>query len=250
MPQFSDDIYLGPAFAGSSAVSAGPSPMELGVGPMGRVYVFDAVPLTLQASGLAGSQAVGGAGNLTLTAGTGVTASTDAFGPVRYVLDMPRSVSAVSSNAGDTTQTATVYGYDVYGQAMSQVITLNGTTTVKTTKMFKSVYRIAMSASTAGNVSAGYGDDIGLPVRVTDLGYIASMMFNGAAVTIDSTNFGVADTTSPATTSTTDVRGYVKAAGLSGGANGTKRLVMTIALPELAVGPNATRVGAYGVTQV
>jgi hypothetical protein len=116
--------------------------------------------------------------------------------------------------------------------------------------MFKSVYRIAMSASTAGNVSAGYGDDIGLPVRVTDLGYIASMMFNGAAVTINSTNFGVADTTSPATTSTTDVRGYVKAAGLSGGANGTKRLVMTIALPALAVGPNATRVGAYGVTQV
>ena len=76
------------------------------------------------------------------------------------------------------------------------------------------------------------------------------MMWNGAAVTVNSTNVGVADTTSPATTSTTDVRGYVKAAGLSGAADGTKRLVMAIALPAIAVGPNATRVGAFGVTQV
>lgn len=248
--QISDDLYLGTAVAGGATTSGGPSPMEVGVGPMGRVYIFDVVPLALQAAGLAAAQAVAGAGNLTLTAGTGVTSTVDANGVTRYVLDTARSVSLVSANAGDTTQTATVYGYDIYGQAMSQAVALNGTTTVKSTKMFKSVYRIAISAATAGNISAGYGDDIGLPVRLTDLGYTMSLMFNGAAVTISSTNVGVADATSPATTSTTDVRGYVKAAGLSGGANGTKRLVATFALPALAVGPNATRVGAYGVTQV
>lgn len=247
----SDDLMLGPAVAAGSGVNtAGPSLMEQGVGPMGRVYVFDSVPLILQAAGLAAAQAVAGAANLVLTAGTGVTASTLANGTTIYTLDVPRSVSLVSANAGDTTQTATVYGYDQYGQAMSQVVTLNGVTTVKTTKMFKSVYRIAISAVTAGNISAGYGDDIGLPLRLLNLGYVVSCMWNGAAVTVNSTNVGVCDTTSPATTSTTDVRGYAKAAGLSGGADGTKRLVMVLAVPAIACGPSATRVGAYGVQQV
>jgi hypothetical protein len=247
----SDDLMLGPAVAAGSGInSAGPSPMEQGVGPMGRVYIFDSVPLTLQAAGLAAPQAVAGAGNLTLTAGTGVTASTLANGTVIYTLDTARSVSAVSASAGDTTQTVTVYGYDQYGQAMSQAVTLNGTTTVKTTKMFKSVYRIAISAAAAGNISAGYGDDFGLPLRLLNLGYVVSLMWNGAAVTVNSSNVGVADTTSPATTATTDVRGYVKEAGLTGGADGTKRLVMCIAVPAIACGPSATRVGAYGVTQV
>jgi hypothetical protein len=49
-----------------------------------------------------------------------------------------------------------------------------------------------------------------------------------------------------ATTSTGDVRGTFTPTTAS---DGIKRLVMTIALPGIAVGPNATRVGALGVTQ-
>jgi len=35
----------------------------------------------------------------------------------------------------------------------------------------------------------------------------------------------------------------------SSAADGIKRLVMEIALPAIAAGPNATRIGALGVTQ-
>jgi hypothetical protein len=47
-----------------------PSPMDLGVGPLGRVYIWDCVPQTLQTANIAASQAPSGAGALTLTAGT------------------------------------------------------------------------------------------------------------------------------------------------------------------------------------
>lgn len=242
--QVSDDLYLGPVIRGG-AVSDGPSQMDVGIGPMGRVYIFDVVPLTLQTSGLAAAQAVGAAGNLTLTAGTGVTTSVDANGVTRYVLDTPRTVSIDSANAGDTTQTATVYGYDVYGQAMSEAVALNGTTEVYTLKAFKSVYRIAISAATAGNINAGFTDTLGLPVRVTNAGYIISAKWNNTLAD-DAGTFVAADTTSPATTTTNDVRGtYVP----SSAADGSKRLVMAIAIPAIGCGPNATRVGALGVTQ-
>ena len=62
----------------------------------------------------------------------------------------------------------------------------------------------------------------------------------------DAGTFAAADTTSPATTTTNDVRGtYVP----SSAPDGAKRLVMGILLPALAVGPNATRIGALGVNQ-
>lgn len=240
-----DDLFMGSAYGPNATGDGNPAPMEAGVGPMGRVYIFDVVPLTLQATGLATAQAVAGAGNLTLTAGTGVTASTDAFGVIRYTLDCARCVTLVSANAGDTTQTATVYGYDFYGQPMTAQVTLNGTTTVVTTKAFRSVTRIAISAVTAGNISAGFNDRLGLPVRVTDVGYVTSVKW-AATLAQDAGTFVAAVTTDPATVSTGDVRGLYTP---SSAANGSRRLVMTIAMPGVAVGPNATRAGAYGVTQ-
>ena len=49
-----------------------------------------------------------------------------------------------------------------------------------------------------------------------------------------------------ATTTTGDVRGTFAP---SSAADGIKRAVVTVAVPGIAVGPNATRVGALGVTQ-
>lgn len=240
--QISDDLYLGPVQSGT--LSAGPAPMELGVGPMGRVYIWDAVPLTLQTTGLAAAQAVGAAGNLTLTAGTGVTTTTDATGATRYVLDVARCVDVVSANAGDTTQTITFYGYDQYGQAMTNAVTLNGTTRVPSTKAFKQITRIAVSASTAGNVSAGFTDTLGFPVRILSKDYVVAGNFNATAVALSA--YTVADATSPATTTTTDVRGRF---ALPSASDGSKRLVICIAVPGIACGPSATRVGAFGVQQ-
>ncbi len=242
--QVSDDLYLGPVVRGG-AVSAGPSPMELGLGPMGRVFIFDVVPLTLQLLGLTAAQAVLAAGNLTLAAGTGVTTTVDENGTTRYVLDTPRNVTITSSAAGDTTQTATVYGYDVYGQPMSEAIAFNGAATIQGKKAFKSVTRIAISAALAGNGSAGYGDVLGIPVRVTDAGYIISVKWAGV-LAADAGTFVAAVITDPATTTTGDVRGtYVP----SSATNGSRRLIMAIGVPAIGCGPNATRVGALGVTQ-
>ncbi len=227
--QISDDIMLGPVYSGS-VNTAGPSPMELGVGPMGRVYVFDVVPVTLDLDGIAVAQAVGAAGNLTLTSST-------------VTLDTPRTVDIVSSGAGDTTQSATIYGTDQYGQAMSEVIAFNGVTRVAGQKAFKKITRIAISALMAGNASVGWTDVLGLPYRVLSRDYVT---FNYNATVGLLAAVTVADQTSPATTTTNDVRGTVTLASAS---DGVKRLVMIMALPAIASGPNATRVGAVGVTQ-
>lgn len=99
------------------------------------------------ANGIALSQAVAGAGNLTLN-GSYVTGGI-------ATLPQPRRVASVSANAGDTTQTITVTGTDRYGNAISEVVALNGTTTVFTKQDFLTVSQIAVSAATAGNLTAG-----------------------------------------------------------------------------------------------
>ena len=43
MPQFSDDLFLGTAVTGMGANIGDPSPMTQGVGPVGRIYVWDVV---------------------------------------------------------------------------------------------------------------------------------------------------------------------------------------------------------------
>lgn len=242
--QVSDDLYLGAALIPSVSDSANPSPMSQGVGPMGRVYIWDVAPLTLQTNGLSTTATPGGAGNLVLTAGTGVTARVRSDGVTEYVLDTPRCVTV--NAAGANTSTFIVYGYDQYGQAMSQALAAPSTSTVATTKAFKTVTRIAISGAAGSAIIAGFNDKLGLPVRVTDVGYVTSVKW-AATLAADAGTFVAADTTSPATTSTTDVRGCYTP---SSAANGTRRLVMTIALPAIAVGPNATRIGAAGVDQV
>lgn len=241
--QVSDDIMLGPVYSGKVNAD-GPGVMELGVGPMGRVYIFDVVPVALNLSGIAAAQAVAGAANLTLTtAATGVTYSTLPNGTPLLNLDVGRNVDILSSSASDTAVVITVYGYDMYGQAMSEAITTNGTARVAGKKAFKSVYRVASGGAAVGNISVGFGDVIGLPYRVTTRDYIT---FNYNATVGLLTAVTVADTTATATTTTGDVRGTIT---LATAANGTKRLVATIALPAIACGPNATRIGALGVTQ-
>jgi hypothetical protein len=243
--QISDDLFLGPAFAPGPIASGNPSPMERGVGPMGRVFVFDVVPLTLQAAGLATSQNPGSGAAFTLAAGTGVTARVRADGTTEYVLDTPRCVTLTA--AGANTATYRVEGYDVYGQPMTANLAAPSTSTVATTKAFKTVTRIVNINATAGTngITAGFNDKLGLPFRVTAAPYVASVKWD-TALAQDAGTFVAADTTDPATAATTDVRGCYTP---SSAANGTRRLVMTLAFPALASGPQATRVGAFGVTQ-
>ena len=245
MPQFSDDLYLGPVVLPASD-TANPAPMTVGVGPLGRVYVYDIVPLTLQVAGLAASANPGSGASFTLTAGTGVTVRARPDGTNEYVLDVPRCVTVKATGAN--TATYLISGYDVYGQPMSQLIAAPSTSTVATTKAFKTVTSVTNANATAGTngLEVGFNDKFGLPVRVADIGYVQSVKW-AATLAADAGTLVAADATSPATTSTTDVRGCYTP---SSAANGSRRLVMTIAVPALGCGPNATRVGAAGVTQV
>ena len=251
--QISDDIFLGSAFIGGSNVSpAGdPSPMTVGVGPLGRVYLFDIVPAasgtTTTQNEIALTQTTAGAANLVLTAnGTTTTAGVapDGSGTAVVVLDCARTVAIYSTGSFGAVN-FTVYGYDQYGQPMTQQIAGPANSTVQTTKCFKSVSRISTSAIVGTAVYAGLGTGIGLPYRASDVGYFLSVVFNETAVTISSTACKKGDVTSPATISTTDPRGYI----VTGQTDGSKRLVAAIGIPALGSGPNATRIGAVGVTQ-
>jgi len=218
-----------------------PSPMDLGIGPVGRIYVWDVIPQALVANNIATSQAPAAAGALTLTAGTSVKSVVRTDGSTVLQLDLPR---ALKVNSSTTARAFTVTGYDYYGQAMSEVITVSVAATPVSGK--KAFYQVA-SVTIAGSATAvvvGTTDILGIPVRVFNVAFIASVKSN-STLAQDAGTFVAADT-AVATTTTGDVRGtYVPATA----SDGIVRTVMTISLPAIAVGPNATRVGALGVTQ-
>jgi hypothetical protein len=218
-----------------------PSPMDLGVGPLGRIYVWDVIPQAAVTNNIAASQAPSGAGSLTLTAGTSVKSITTAGGVTLLQLDLPR---AIKVNCSTTARAFTVSGYDYYGQAMSEVITVaTAGTAVTGKKAFFTISGVTIAGSATAAV-VGTSDVLGLPVRVFNVAYIASVKSN-STLAQDTGTFVAADTAT-ATTSTGDVRGTYAPATAS---DGTVRTVMGILLPGIAVGPNATRVGALGVTQ-
>jgi len=320
-------------YASGNALLGDPSPMSLGVGPLGRVYMWDTIPQTKQANNIATSQTPAAAGTLTLTAGTSVTSVTRSDGTTAYQLDVPRGLRITTSTAVATTlagvaitgtggqisytsqtglvsgqyltisgtlggtgsitgysnpttyiltsvtstsatlittagaavvttagtptgltytlgvapQTATISGYDYYGQAMTQAITTSSavSTAVNTTKAFYQITSISIGGATGTALTVGTTDVLGLPVRAIDGAYIVNAGYNNVAG-FDAGTWVKADMTNPATSTTGDVRGtYVP----SSAPDGTKRLVMAIAIPAIGSGPNSTRQGTLGVTQ-
>jgi hypothetical protein len=218
-----------------------PSPMDLGIGPIGRVYIWDVIPQAAVTNNIAASQTAAGAGAVTLTAGTSAKSIVRNDGTTVIQLDLPR---AIKVNCSTTARAFTVSGYDYYGQPMSEVITVATAATAVTGK--KAFFQVS-GATIAGSATAvviGTSDVLGLPVRVFNAAYITSVKSNDTLAQ-DAGTF-VAAATATAATTTGDVRGTYTPATAS---DGVVRTVMTIALPGIAVGPNATRVGALGVTQ-
>lgn len=253
MPQFDDDLMIGPVVAGggysvgglkAANRAGGSSPMTRGIGPLGRLFVYDIVPLALGAANIAALQTTAGAANLVLTAGTGVT-SVIINGQTRLQFDVPRGVS-ITSISDLTGVNFTISGYDVYGQPMTQTLAGGNTATVTTKKAFYQIVSIAASGAIAANVSVGTSDLLGMPLVVPDLAFITRIGYNNTLLQNAATCLK-ADATSPATASTGDVRGTVLPTSAT---DGVKQLVVVLALPGAAVGPQATRLGALGVTQV
>ena len=247
MPQFSDDLFLGTAqtYMGINSNSnlGDPSPMDLGVGPLGRIYVWDVVPATKATNNIATAQTT--SSTITLTAGTGNTSVINASQQTVVQLDTPRAVSITSGTGTLTNRNVTITGYDYYGQAMSEVIA-TGTvqsTTVNGKKAFFQILSATISGALGATIAVGTTDIIGCPVKIADIGYLASIGWAGA---VNDSATVVAAVTTTASTTTGDVRGTIDP---SSNADGTKRLVVGVLLPALAVGPNATRSGALGVNQ-
>jgi hypothetical protein len=235
MPQYSDDLWLGSANGPQSQGWAGPGAVFAGVGPLGRVYIFDILPATKSATAVCAAQAAAAAGALTIN-GASATGGVVTF-------DYARCVNVDSSSGANTTQTVTVTGTDYWGQAQTEDIAMDGTTLVPGKKAFKTVTSVTVDGAVTGNITIGNEDTFGLPYRVNDAGYLLRTGWANA-VADDAGTFTAADATT-ATATTGDVRGTYTP---SSAANGSRRLVIAIGLTAIQAGPNATQAGAVGVT--
>ena len=177
---------------------------------------------------------------------------------------LARTISITATNAGATGGALTVRGFDLYGFAMSETIThAGGATTKYGRKTFKVVTSVTPAFTDTQTYSVGFGDEVGIPLR-SDLWEFLSVYYNGNYIS-SSTGYTAADTTTPATATTTDVRGSLAigslnngGTGISGGAfNGTggttgRRLVVQIGMPpgNILGGIPGAASPMYGVTQV
>ena len=180
---------------------------------------------------------------LTAVTATSATLTTTAGAAVVTTAGTP---TGLTYTLGVAPVTVTVTGFDVYGQAMSEAITSSAavSTAVSGLKAFWLITSVSVSGATGTALTVGTTNVLGIPVRVANVAYVVGVKSNNALAQ-DGGSFIAADTAT-ATTTTGDVRGTYTPATAS---NGIVRTVMGVLLPGIAVGPNATRIGALGVNQ-
>lgn len=152
------------------------------------------------------------------------------------------SITGVSGGAGGAFKIA---GYDVYGYPMTETITAtSGATTTNGKKAWKCITSVTPQFTDAHNYSVGTADIFGFGILATYFGDVG-INWNNTWITAN-TGFTTADTTSPATATTGDVRGTYAVQSAS---DGTKRLLISVAPTLSALVANATT-GLFGVNQV
>lgn len=87
--------------------------------------------------------------------------------PVEVDAEFGACLSLVGSAA--ISGTATVQGYDYLGQAVTEKVTLNGTTAVPTLKAFKFVEAVTIPTATGVTVTVSRKLVLGLPYRTSDI---------------------------------------------------------------------------------
>jgi len=240
-----------------------------------RILTVNQVPSAISATNIAASQTPTAGTALTLTAGTGVTggvsivnASTNttvtgllaldgAAGVVSFgsagtvqIWDPTKALSRnvrITSVGNDSAATFTVKGYDIYGYPMSETITGANAGVASGAKAWKYIASITPAGTLSGSaVTVGTGDVYGFPLYsasfVPGADVDVSLSWNGAGIT-STTGYTAGVTTSPATSTTGDVRGTYAVQSAS---DGTKRLVLTQS-PSLTNISSIT--GLFGVTQ-
>ena len=141
---------------------------QVGV-PQPQLGSIAVAPLTASTTNLANAvTATTGAGYITLTAGTGVTAVAGIYNiftnttDTVYFFDTPRAVS-ITLAAGSTTTTFTIWGFDEDDVFMTEQIIVAANTTVPGKKAFAGVTRVRAGGATVGVISVGTTAIIGLP---------------------------------------------------------------------------------------
>jgi len=192
MPQFSDDLFLGTAqsYVGTNSNSAlgNPAPMDLGFGPMGRVYLYDVVPkvgttaAVLVAKTPTGATTYSGTALAATSATAGTTQTTRTDGTVVLQLDYPRAVAVTTASGSPTNAQITISGYDYYNNSMTEIIqsgTVASTQTVGR-KAFFQISSVAFSGATTVAVSVDTSNVLGLPARISDASYVLSNKVSGS----------------------------------------------------------------------
>lgn len=235
-----------------------------------QVTAIDQVPSAIADNNIAASQSPGAAAlTLVSSSGAGITvgqsitnavtgatvtgllAIDSKVGTVAYGTDgtvniwdtntMLARALRITSGGNDSGITFNVVGYDIYGYPMTENITGANIGIATGAKAWKYIKSITPSSAAAGTVKVGTADIFGFPVRADRFAY-TEIWWNNGSITAN-TGFTAAVTTSPATSTTGDVRGTYAVQSAS---DGTKRLQVFITLDAT----NAkTATGTYGVTQ-
>lgn len=245
----SDDLYLGQFSIGSGILpifssSADPT-VNQGLGPAGRTFFHNNVPLTAQTNNVALAQTMTASTALTLTAGTGATSGLAPDGSQRTVIifDTPRAVSLTSITDLHLIS-FTIVGFDFYGRLQTQTRVGPTGNTVNTLKAFQSVLSVTPGTTDlAHNIAVGSSDIFGMPYRINDKTLLFSVLWNNSFTT-DTGAFVVADG-STATAATGDTRGTYLPSSAS---DGVKRLCIGMHLDGTQCGKSATVANAIGVT--
>jgi hypothetical protein len=178
---------------------------------------------------------------------TGTTALGQPFGsPSTIYLWNPQAIISravsITGTASATGGDFLVSGYDIYGVPMSEKITAaSGVATTNGKKAFKYIASVVPQFTDAHNYSVGTTDIYGLPIRSDNFGDLA-INYNATGITAN-TGYVAAVTTSPATTTTGDVRGTY---ALQSAADASKRLVVRQFVTPANMG---SITGLFGVTQ-
>jgi hypothetical protein len=131
---------------------------------------------------------------------------------------LARSIAVAAATITSGTATLLISGWDVWGQAMTQLVTASGTTPVYTPKAFKYINTIVpqtLGTTVTPNYNVGIGDNFGFPLFMDNWAHVQVYAGNTAI----SNNVGFSTGVTGAATNTTgDVRGTVL---LSGNGTGT-----------------------------
>ena len=232
-------IIVGMTISGTG-VTSGTTIVSQITGPSGGAGTYSVVGSTTVASAtITGVTSNSTNGNLALRANFGDADTIQLWNPQALCA---RAVSVTGAASASGLVSFLVSGYDIYGVPMSELIgPVAASTTVSGKKAFKYIASVVPNATDAINYSVGTLDVFGFPLRSDYFGDVG-LNYNATLLTA-STGYLAAVTTSPATTTTGDVRGTY---AVQSATDKTKRLFF---YQNPLVTNIGTIAGLFGVTQ-